>query len=341
MATSTYVQARATRAGESIIRLGNSSRKLVLTALATAMLFVAALAFAATNNQVTRIAEGTKAKCKGSILSRNGELIRIRGSKPGSVVIVDVTEATKIQREKSKVLFFRREDMDITAMVPGLTIEVEGLGNSAGQLEAQKIRFTPDEFAIQVAEERQLQVNAVAAGMAQSAANQAQSTADQAQGTANDASEQAQNSGIAAALDAQAIAMLNQRVSDLDDYTVAAENDVYFEEDSAVLKEEAKPALAELARLAKSLDGYMIEVSGYAAHPANKKIDFQKLSEERAEVVARYLFEGQNIPVRRILMPVGYGTTHAMYSNADAVGREANRRVDVKVLVNNGQGTGF
>ena len=42
-------------------------------------------------------------------------------------------------------------------------------------------------------------------------------------------------------------------------------------------------------------------------------IDLQKLREDRAEAVARM----------------------------DAAGREINRRVDVKALVNNGQGNGF
>jgi outer membrane protein OmpA-like peptidoglycan-associated protein len=45
--------------------------------------------------------------------------------------------------------------------------------------------------------------------------------------------------------------------------------------------------------------------------------------------------------MRRILMPVGYGTTHELASNTDAEGRELNRRVDVKVLVNKGEGEGL
>ncbi len=53
----------------------------------------------------------------------------------------------------------------------------------------------------------------------------------------------------------------------------------FFDADSAVLKEEAKPALADLARTAKSLDGYIIKISGYAANTQNKRIDYQKLSE--------------------------------------------------------------
>jgi outer membrane protein OmpA-like peptidoglycan-associated protein len=38
--------------------------------------------------------------------------------------------------------------------------------------------------------------------------------------------------------------------------------------------------------------------------------------------------------MRRILIPVGYGSTHPLASNSNAEGRELNRRVDVKVLVN-------
>jgi flagellar motor protein MotB len=50
--------------------------------------------------------------------------------------------------------------------------------------------------------------------------------------------------------------------------------------------------------------------------------------------LARYFYEVENIPMRRILVPVGYGSTHRLASNADAEGRELNRRVDVKLLVN-------
>jgi outer membrane protein OmpA-like peptidoglycan-associated protein len=77
----------------------------------------------------------------------------------------------------------------------------------------------------------------------------------------------------------------------------------------------------------------LIEISGYVSNTLGSKTD-QKLSEKRAAAVARYLYEVQNIPMRRILIPVGYGNTHALASNANAEGRELNRRVDVKVLIN-------
>ena len=321
------------------VNLRNWKSNLLAQVIATILL--TNFNVAAASSQAFQIAPGSKAEVKGSILSREGDLVRVREKKSGAIVVVNITDDTKIERKKSKALFFRHADMDVTAMVPGLTIEAEGVGNSQGQLDAKKISFTPDEFAIEVAEEQQVQASQAAAQNAQSTANQGVVAAKLAQQSASQAGQQAQAAGALGLVDATAVAMVNQRVSDLDHYKVEAENDVFFDADSAVLKEEAKPALADLARTAKSLSGYMIEISGYAAHPPNKKIDYQKLSEERAAAVAHYFYEVQNIPMRRILMPIGYSTTHRLASNTDAEGRELNRRVDVKVLVNKGEGEGL
>jgi outer membrane protein OmpA-like peptidoglycan-associated protein len=73
--------------------------------------------------------------------------------------------------------------------------------------------------------------------------------------------------------DAAAIGAVDQRISELDDYKIESENDVFFDRDSAVLKDEAKPALADLAKLAKSLQGYLIEISGYASNALGSKTD--------------------------------------------------------------------
>jgi outer membrane protein OmpA-like peptidoglycan-associated protein len=51
----------------------------------------------------------------------------------------------------------------------------------------------------------------------------------------------------------------------------------------------------------------MIEISGFAAHYKFSTAKDQELSEERAAAVARYLLEVKGVPMRRILMPVGYG----------------------------------
>src|SRR5262249_45448978 len=122
---------------------------------------------------------GKKAKVTGTIQSRNGDQVNIKVKKSANQAVVNLTDSTKIERKKDFRL--RHADMDITAMVPGLTIDVEGVGNAQGQLNATKISFDPNVFAIEVAEEQQIQANQAAAGHAQTTANQGVSNAAKAQ----------------------------------------------------------------------------------------------------------------------------------------------------------------
>ncbi len=290
---------------------------------------------------------GEKVKVTGLILSRNGDTIRIKDKKSGQFVVVNITDNTKIERKGGHLLSFRHTEMDVTAMVPGLTIEAEGISDAKGRLEAEKISFNPDEFAVEVAEQQQVIANRKAAKKADSAAQQgsaaapqAQSSADQATVSANRATADAQTANAVGAADAAAVSMLNKRVSELDDYKNEFEVDVFFARDSAVLNEKAKKDLDNLADIAKSLDGYMIEIAGYTSNTLSKEAD-QKLSEERAAVVAQYFREAKNIPMRRILVPVGYGATHPTVRNDDPYDRELNRHVDIKVLVNKSLGQGL
>jgi outer membrane protein OmpA-like peptidoglycan-associated protein len=312
------------------------------------VMLVAFLAYTAAANP-PQITSGQKAKVKGTIVSRNGDLIKVKDKKSGTVVVVSLVDGTKIERKKGKAEFFRHSDMDVTAMVPGLTIDAEGVGNAQGQLEANKITFTPDAFAVEVAEEQQIMANKAAAANAQSTANQgvqqakvaqasakqAQSSANAAQSSANAAGSQAQAAGAAAEMDAAAVLLVNKRVSDLDDYKTVAEAGIYFPADNATLDAPAKADLDMLAAATQGVSGYMIEVAGYASSTGTKELN-QKLSEERAAAVTKYLLEQKNIPMRRILVPAGYGATHPAAENTDSQGRALNRRVDVKVLVNKG-----
>jgi outer membrane protein OmpA-like peptidoglycan-associated protein len=290
-----------------------------------------------------QIVSDQKAKVKGTIVSRNGDLVTVRDKKAGTKVVVDLTDNTTIERKHGKVEFLRHTDMDVTAMVPGLTIEAEGVGNAKGQLVAKKITFTPDEFAVEVAEEQQIRANQAAAAQAQNTANQgvhaakvAQTSANNAQTSANNAQSSADAAGAGAVMDADAIAMVNQRVSDLDSYKTVAEAVIYFPSDGSTLDDAAKADLATLAAFTSGgLEGYMVEIAGYASSTGSKQLD-QKLSEARAANVAKYLRETQNVPTRRILIPAGYGATHPSATNTDPQGRALNRRVDVKVIVNKG-----
>ena len=292
------------------------------------------------------IAAGDKVKVTGVILSRNGDTIRIKDKKSGQFVVVNITDNTTIERKKGHLQFFRHTDMNVTALVPGLTMEAEGRGDAKGRLEAEKISFNPDDFAVAVAEQQEVMTNRkaakeadIAAQQGVAAAAQAQSSADQATASANQADAKAQIATAAGAADATAVSMLNRRVSELGDYKNEFQVDVFFARDSAVLNEKAKKDLANLADIAKSLDGYLIEIAGYSSNTLSKEAD-QKLSEGRAAAVAQYFREVKDVPMRRILVPVGYGATHPAVSNKDAYDRELNRHVDIKVLVNQSFGQG-
>jgi outer membrane protein OmpA-like peptidoglycan-associated protein len=281
------------------------------------------------------------------ILSRNGDSIRIKDNKSGQFVVVNITYDTRIERKKGHLQFFRQTGMDMTALLPGLTVEAEGKGDAKGRLEAQKISFSPDEFALAEAQQQEIVANRKAANEATSTAQQdkaaaakAQSSADQATLSANRAEAEADNATAVGVADATAVSMLNKRVSELDDYKNEFQVDVFFARGSSGLDEKSKKDLDNLADIARSLDGYMIEIAGYSSNTLSKEAD-QKLSEERAAAVAQYLREVKNVPMRRILVPVGYGASHPAVGNDNAYDRELNRHVDIRILVNQSLGQGL
>jgi outer membrane protein OmpA-like peptidoglycan-associated protein len=296
--------------------------------------------FAHASTPTHKFEAGKKTKVTGSIVARNGDLVIINIKKESTSAIVNITDNTTIEREKSFRL--RKTDQDVTAMLPGLTITAEGVGNSKGQLDANKITFNPDTFAVEVAEEQQIEANKSAASNAQATANQGVSAAGQAQASANTAQSSANRAqgtanaaGAGAVVDAEAISLVNKRVSDLGDYKTVVEAALFFESDQASLSADDKKVLDKLAADAMSTQNYMIEIAGYASSTGTKAQN-QKLSDERSAAVADYLRNSANVPMRRILTPAGYGATHAAAPNTDPEGRDINRRVDVKVLVNKG-----
>jgi outer membrane protein OmpA-like peptidoglycan-associated protein len=307
---------------------------------AICLILIGSVSYASTPNPA-QIADGQKTKVKGTIASRIGDIVNGKDTKTGSRVVVVITDDTKIER-KEGAFKFRRSDMDVTAMLPGLGIEAEGVGNAKGQMDASKITFSPNDFAIEVAEEQQIMANQAAAKNALVTANRGVSDAQAAQASANAAQTSANQAGSAATaagalgvMDATAVAQVNKRVSDLGDYSVVAEAGIYYAPDKSALDDAAKADLNKLAQIAQSTTGYMIEVAGYASKTGSKELN-QKLTDARAQAVADYLREVGNIPMRRILAPAGYGATHRASTAYDPQGRALDRRVDVKVLVNKG-----
>jgi outer membrane protein OmpA-like peptidoglycan-associated protein len=274
-----------------------------------------------------------KAHVKGTIQSRSGDLVTIKDKKSGDVAVIVLSDTTKVERTRDFRL--RRADMDITAMLPGLAIDAEGVGNGKGQLDAKKITFDPNVFNVEVAEEKQIEANQSAAAHAQSTANQGVAAAGNAQTTADQAGQSAVFVGVVAEQNAEDVQLVNERVSDLADYKTVAEAGVFFDTGQATLSDADKAALTNLAQGAAAIQNYMIEIAGYASSTGTKAENL-KLSDERAGAVADYLRNSANVPLQRILTPAGYGATHPAVSNQTSEGRDINQRVDVKVIINKG-----
>ncbi len=106
---------------------------------------------------------------------------------------------------------------------------------------------------------------------------------------------------------------------------------ILFDVDSDDLRTRAKEELQEMSGVLREYEKTNILIIGHTDSTASEAYN-QRLSEERAESVARYLKE---LGVRGArLTTVGKGETDPVADNAAAVGRQQNRRVEVAIFAN-------
>jgi len=98
-------------------------------------------------------APGHKVKFSGPIVVREGDVVRILNGKDGSAHSFKVTDKTTIRCDKG--FLHGKTNMDASALVPALTVEVEAISAPEGMAEAKTISFNPDPFAVRVAQEKQ------------------------------------------------------------------------------------------------------------------------------------------------------------------------------------------
>lgn len=288
------------------------------------------------------LAKGVKQKITGVIIKRDADTFVLRDKSNGEVT-VSLQSSTKVLEKKSN--FLRRgKDYGTTNLIRGLTVEVEGKGNDQGILVAEKIRFTDNALvAVQAAEtrvtpvENRVEVNEKRLEESEANAKRLSDQIGEIEEISNKATARARSAQDAAEAAAVGVEATNQRidnlVSSLDDYVAKRDISVNFKVGSAKLQPEAAALLDELARQAKNEKAYMIEITGFAS--AEGKADLnRKLSQERADAVVRYLAENHEIPLRRMITPFGYGAARPVADNTTKTGREQNRRVEVKILVN-------
>jgi OOP family OmpA-OmpF porin len=280
---------------------------------------------------ITETAPAQSTKIQGIIKSRSGPDMILKTTNDPNMIVM-LTDSTDVGQVEG-VFKARSKQMSMAALIPGLAISVEGDYNNQNVLVARKVRFKGNDFK---------QAQAIAAGMhdtnvqvqknqqelaEQNAELKAQNEALQKHQEAIEAN-QAKIAANKAAVDA-AIARFGQ----LDDYYIMDEVTVLFGNGKTKVDPQYISQLNTLAQNASKVDGYMIEVKGYASAVGSAALN-QKLSQERAENVTNVLLQQGKVPLTRMLAPGAMGESDQVGNDKTAEGQAENRRVIVRVLQN-------
>jgi outer membrane protein OmpA-like peptidoglycan-associated protein len=279
------------------------------------------------------IVSAQSVKVQGLIKARSGDTMILQTSDSPNLAVL-LTDDSKVGQVQG-VFKARRKQMSMAALIPGLAVKVEGTYNDQNQLVAKSVSFKGNDLE---------RAEAIEAGLHETKV-QVQQTKEQAQQnkeelekqnaelrSQNEALQQQQKQIAAnkAAVDA-AIARFGQ----LDDYYIFDEATVYFANGKVTMEPKYRPQLLELAEKAKTINGFMIEVKGYASSVGSVSLN-QQLSEDRANAVTTVLVQQGHIPLTRMLAPGAMGESHQVGNDKTAEGQAENRRVVVRVLQNKG-----
>ena len=263
-------------------------------------------------------------KAEGLIKARNGETMILETSESPKLVVL-LTDNTQVGQVQG-VFKARRKEMSMAALVPGLKVKVEGTYDNQNQLVAGSVSFTGDDLK---------QAQAIQAGLhetkKQAEQNKAELEKQNAELKAQNATLEEHQQQIAsnkAAVDA-AIARFGQ----LDDYYIFDELTVYFGNGKVKVDPKYNSQLVALAEKAKTINGYMIEVKGYASSAGSVDVN-QQLSEDRANEVTKILIQQGHVSLTRMLAPGAMGESEQVGNNKTSEGQAENRRVVVRVLQN-------
>jgi OmpA-OmpF porin, OOP family len=263
------------------------------------------------NVSIRSVPSGSKMKFQGVVISRDADTFTIRDRSRADYQVL-ISDSTSIKTHGGFLRSGRK--YPVTDILRGLIVEVEGRGNSQGQLVADKIRFNESDMRAAITSDTRV-------GPVEENQQRIAGQIDELHAIAAEARQQ--------------VAAVNNRVDALDDYDVTENVAVTFKVNSAVLSPEAKQQLDEFAAKVANAKAYTIEVSGHTDSTGSEAKNF-RLSRARAEAVVQYLAVNHKIPLRRFVTPMGYGKTEAVADNTTAGGRAQNRRVEVKMLLNRG-----
>src|SRR6185436_10828050 len=260
---------------------------------------------------VQAVPNGSKLKFKGVVVGRDADTFTIRDRNRTDYQVL-ITDRTSIKTHGG---FLRGgKKYPVADILRGLIVEVEGRGDVQGQLVADKIRFNESDMRAALTTDTRV-------GPVEENQQRIAGQIDELYAVAAEARNE--------------VKAVNERVSSLDDYDVKETVAVTFRVNSAVLSPEAKSQLDELAAKTTSARAFMIEVAGHTDSTGSDAKNF-RLSRARADAVVQYLAVQHKIPLRRFVTPMGYGKTESVADNTTSEGRQQNRRVEVKMIINRG-----
>jgi len=256
-------------------------------------------------------------KVEGLIKGRSGDRMILKTSQAPNLVVI-LTDETDVAQVKG-VLKARRKDMSMAALIPGLAVKVEGTYNDEQQLVAKTVRFKGSDLQ---------EAQAIQAGMHET---QVQTQQNKAELEAQSKALQQQETNIAA--NKASIEANVARFGQLNDYYIMDEVTVYFGNGKVDVDPKYNSQLNALAEKAKNVNGYMIEVKGYASATGSVALN-QRLSEDRAQNVTNILLQQAKVPLTRMLAPGAMGESEQVGNEKTEEGQAENRRVVVRVLQN-------
>jgi OmpA-OmpF porin, OOP family len=256
-------------------------------------------------------------KVEGMIQARNGDTMTIQTSDSAKLVVL-LTDSTDVGQVQG-VLKARKKEMSMAALIPGLAVKVEGTYNDKNELVAQSVRFKGNDLE---------RAQAIDAGMHETKAQVQQSKEELEKQQTQLTEQEAKIATNKAAID-EAVARFGQ----LDDYYIFDETTVYFGNGKVNVDPKYASELLALTEKAKNIEGYMIEVRGYASATGSAAMN-QKLSEDRANNVTNILLQQGHIPLTRMLAPGAMGESEQVGDEKTTEGEAENRRVVVRVLQN-------
>jgi OmpA-OmpF porin, OOP family len=273
-------------------------------------------------------------KIQGVIDGRSGPTMSLKtvDSPPDTTVLLsDTTDVGEVEG----VFHGRTKQMPMTALIPGLPVQVSGSMNAQNQFAADSVKFKGSDLKAAMDAQAGLQptMQKVAANSAQIQQTEAQVAAQQAALHAQQAQLSAEDQKIAA--NKAAIAEDNKRFGELGQYNILGEATVYFGNGKITVDPQYQTQLLQLCQQAKGVTAYILQVQGYASAVGSAALN-QRLSSERANSVTAILEQQGGIPLTNMLAPGAMGTSSQVDSDKTAEGQAENRRVVVRILQNKG-----